>query len=286
MSVRLPRGCGQEESARGHTHNNTHGREGRSRSQTDTHSSRAPRLPALLLCWPQVIEHHLRGRDYNESLLPQWINDIAESCMEELHAPKKPFKYIVSVCIMQRTGAGIHCAKACYWDTVSDGQDEHEQHNTKRRCCGTTPLTALFALCAVLALLSLRDRQLASASGEGQQSHDGMHRHSIRSVILSVGNVKERSPLNRRSHDRPHCFSSRAACIRSLSCIRSPLPWRSPLFNQPPLRTIIDTTNQKNSFQRWSQALASVRSAAWLHALQAHRKSCANRTSRLCVEAD
>jgi hypothetical protein len=21
---------------------------------------------------------------------------------------------------MQRTGAGIHCAKACYWDTVSD----------------------------------------------------------------------------------------------------------------------------------------------------------------------
>jgi len=42
----------------------------------------------------QVIEHHLRGRDYSEAMLPQWINDIAESCMEELHAPKKPFKYI------------------------------------------------------------------------------------------------------------------------------------------------------------------------------------------------
>jgi len=67
-----------------------------------------------------VIEHHLRGRDYNEALLPQWINDICESTMEELHAPKKPFKYVVSCCIMQRTGAGIHCAKACYWDTVSD----------------------------------------------------------------------------------------------------------------------------------------------------------------------
>jgi len=68
----------------------------------------------------EVIEHHLRGRDYNEALLPQWINDICESTMEELHAPKKPFKYVVSCCIMQRTGAGIHCAKACYWDTVSD----------------------------------------------------------------------------------------------------------------------------------------------------------------------
>ena len=31
----------------------------------------------------------------------------------------------VSVCIMQRTGAGIHCAKACFWDTVSDGQQQH-----------------------------------------------------------------------------------------------------------------------------------------------------------------
>lgn len=89
-------------------------------------SGQLTRCVAVLAWFPltlQVIEHHLRGRDYNEALLPQWINDIAESCMEELHAPKKPFKYIVSVCIMQRTGAGIHCAKACYWDTVSDGQE-------------------------------------------------------------------------------------------------------------------------------------------------------------------
>jgi hypothetical protein len=41
-----------------------------------------------------VIENHLKGRDYNEALIPQWINDICESTMEELHAPKKPFKYV------------------------------------------------------------------------------------------------------------------------------------------------------------------------------------------------
>lgn len=50
----------------------------------------------------QVIEHHLRGRDYSEAMLPQWINDIAESCMEELHAPKKPFKYIGESASMRR----------------------------------------------------------------------------------------------------------------------------------------------------------------------------------------
>lgn len=27
---------------------------------------------------------------------------------------------------MQRTGAAIHSAKACYWDTVSDGQEDEQ----------------------------------------------------------------------------------------------------------------------------------------------------------------
>ena len=50
-------------------------------------------LFTLVVC-AQVIENHLKGRDYNEALIPQWINDICESTMEELHAPKKPFKYV------------------------------------------------------------------------------------------------------------------------------------------------------------------------------------------------
>lgn len=52
--------------------------------------------------------------------MPQWINDICEQTIEELHAPRKPFKYIVTCCIMQRTGAAIHSAKAAFYDTVSD----------------------------------------------------------------------------------------------------------------------------------------------------------------------
>ena len=68
-----------------------------------------------------VIENHLKGQEYSEEKVPQWINEICESCIEELHLPKKPFKYVVTCCIMQRTGAAIHSAKAAYWDTVSDG---------------------------------------------------------------------------------------------------------------------------------------------------------------------
>jgi hypothetical protein len=33
-------------------------------------------------------------------------------------------KYIIVTCvIMQRNGAGLHCANSCYWDTSSDGTD-------------------------------------------------------------------------------------------------------------------------------------------------------------------
>mgnify|MGYP002351130725 CR=1 FL=1 len=70
----------------------------------------------------EIIEDKLSGKDYDEQLVPQWINDICESCMEELCAPRKPFKYVVTCNIMQRTGVAVHSSSACFWDTVSDGK--------------------------------------------------------------------------------------------------------------------------------------------------------------------
>jgi dynein light chain Tctex-type 1 len=68
----------------------------------------------------EVIESHLKGREYSEHMLDQWMNDICENIVEELYQTKKPFKYVVTCAIMQRTGAAIHSAKSCFWDTVSD----------------------------------------------------------------------------------------------------------------------------------------------------------------------
>jgi hypothetical protein len=42
----------------------------------------------------EVIELHLKNEEYKEEKVAQWINNICESCMEELSAPKKPFKYL------------------------------------------------------------------------------------------------------------------------------------------------------------------------------------------------
>jgi hypothetical protein len=69
----------------------------------------------------EIIEENLKDKDYNEDMVPQWINDITETCVEELFSSRKPFKYVVTCAIMQRTGSAVHSATACYWDTVSDG---------------------------------------------------------------------------------------------------------------------------------------------------------------------
>jgi dynein light chain Tctex-type 1 len=70
----------------------------------------------------EIIESNLSGREYVEELVEQWVSNICEEIIEELHSQRKPFKYIVNTLIMQRTGAAIHTAKAGYMDTVSDAQ--------------------------------------------------------------------------------------------------------------------------------------------------------------------
>mmetsp|Transcript_5878 Transcript_5878/g.8722 ORF Transcript_5878/g.8722 Transcript_5878/m.8722 type:complete len:112 (-) Transcript_5878:32-367(-) len=46
---------------------------------------------------------------------------IIDQCLKEFHKLNKPFKYIVTCFIMQRTGAGYQSASTCYWDTKTDG---------------------------------------------------------------------------------------------------------------------------------------------------------------------
>jgi len=69
----------------------------------------------------QAIEQHLKNLDFDEKRVNQWVNDICETTTEKLFSLKKPFKYIVTCVIMQRTGAALHSAHAAHWDAVSDG---------------------------------------------------------------------------------------------------------------------------------------------------------------------
>uniref|UniRef100_A0A8C1YVQ1 Dynein light chain Tctex-type 3 n=1 Tax=Cyprinus carpio TaxID=7962 RepID=A0A8C1YVQ1_CYPCA len=50
----------------------------------------------------------------------QWTASIVEHTLTQLVKQGKPFKYIVNCAVMQKSGAGLHTANSCYWDTTTD----------------------------------------------------------------------------------------------------------------------------------------------------------------------
>ena len=89
-------------------------------------------------------ENLLKDKSYEEHLVPQWIDRICEESMTGLSELGKPFKYIVTAVIMQKTGAGIHSAAACFDHPETDGMytvkwppDKHKDHNRYLMCIVT-----------------------------------------------------------------------------------------------------------------------------------------------------
>uniref|UniRef100_A0A8C5HI56 Dynein light chain Tctex-type 3 n=1 Tax=Gouania willdenowi TaxID=441366 RepID=A0A8C5HI56_GOUWI len=75
----------------------------------------------LYLCVFQCIEGVIGGTDYNQSKVNQWTASIVEQSLAHLVKQGRPLKYMVNCTIMQKSGAGLHTANSCYWDTTTDG---------------------------------------------------------------------------------------------------------------------------------------------------------------------
>eukprot|EP00483_Globobulimina_turgida_P006089 UN06099 len=50
-----------------------------------------------------------------------WMNKIVESVLTHLQTLNKPFKYIVTVLLEQKNGAGLYASSDCRWDAATDG---------------------------------------------------------------------------------------------------------------------------------------------------------------------
>uniref|UniRef100_I3KA11 Dynein light chain Tctex-type 3 n=1 Tax=Oreochromis niloticus TaxID=8128 RepID=I3KA11_ORENI len=68
----------------------------------------------------ECVEGVIGGTDYNQSKVNQWTASIVEHSLTHLVKQGRPFKYIVNCTIMQKSGAGLHTANSCYWDTATD----------------------------------------------------------------------------------------------------------------------------------------------------------------------
>ena len=96
----------------------------------------------------EIVEAELKGKEFEEAKVEAWTNSICEQCIEAVHAPKNPFKYVVTCSIMQRTGAGIHSATSCYWDTVADSP----LHVHWPKTSSTRELTSMMCIVTVFAV--------------------------------------------------------------------------------------------------------------------------------------
>ena len=50
-----------------------------------------------------AVEQHLKDKIYDAKRVPGWIDAICEDCVQGLTDFRKPFKYVVTALIMQKT---------------------------------------------------------------------------------------------------------------------------------------------------------------------------------------
>ncbi|KAG1949790.1 dynein light chain Tctex-type [Pimephales promelas] len=82
----------------------------------------------------QCIESIIGGVDYSQNKVNQWTASIVELTLTQLVKQGKPFKYIVNCAVMQKSGAGLHTANSCYWDTTTDGSCTVRWENRTMYC--------------------------------------------------------------------------------------------------------------------------------------------------------
>ncbi|KAI1241530.1 hypothetical protein IHE44_0005003 [Lamprotornis superbus] len=82
----------------------------------------------------ECIESVLGKADYNHNKVNQWTAAIVEQSLTHLVKLGKTYKYIVTCAVMQRSGAGLHTASSCFWDTTTDGTCTVRWENRTMNC--------------------------------------------------------------------------------------------------------------------------------------------------------
>nr|XP_033791426.1 dynein light chain Tctex-type 1-like isoform X2 [Geotrypetes seraphini] len=82
----------------------------------------------------EAIENTVGGSAYQQNRVNRWSISIVEATLSHLAKLEKPFKYIVNCVIMQKNGAGMHKASACFWDNSTDGSCTVKWENKTMYC--------------------------------------------------------------------------------------------------------------------------------------------------------
>mmetsp|Transcript_40524 Transcript_40524/g.77414 ORF Transcript_40524/g.77414 Transcript_40524/m.77414 type:complete len:120 (-) Transcript_40524:351-710(-) len=70
----------------------------------------------------QSIESTLGTAGFQPSKINAWTSNIVEGCLKRLAALEKPFKYVVTAALAQKSGGGMHIASTSLWDDKTDAK--------------------------------------------------------------------------------------------------------------------------------------------------------------------
>lgn len=85
----------------------------------------------------QAIHVVLNENTFNTKKVNEWTNSIVTSCLKDLQALSRPFKYIITCIIMQKNGAGLNSSCSMHWDTTKDGYCKVPWQNGTMHCIVT-----------------------------------------------------------------------------------------------------------------------------------------------------
>lgn len=74
---------------------------------------------------------------FNASKVNDWSNNIISSGLKGLQSLNRPFKYVLTVIIVQKNGAGLTTAVSTYWDANKDGLCKVTWENSSMHCIVT-----------------------------------------------------------------------------------------------------------------------------------------------------
>lgn len=83
------------------------------------------------------IHNVLNDNSYNSKKVVEWTNGIITHCLKELQALTRPFKYVITCIITQKTGAGLITSTSTFWDAKKDGYCKVPWQNHTMHCIVT-----------------------------------------------------------------------------------------------------------------------------------------------------
>ncbi|TGZ72109.1 hypothetical protein CRM22_002285 [Opisthorchis felineus] len=82
----------------------------------------------------EIVSSVIGTAEFSASRVPKWSSNIIEQSITQLAKLNRPFKYIVSCVLMQKNGAGLQTASACFWDCSTDGCYTFKWENKTMYC--------------------------------------------------------------------------------------------------------------------------------------------------------